>query len=84
MSQEGRTCHACGRPLAECVEPVDARFPPEALAAYALGNLSVAKTCPQGQAFELRHVGWCWDRARFNPEWRGDPLKESERRGVGR
>ena len=73
----------CGRPLSTRREQVDERWPARAREAYARAELNDAATCPNGQASDLRATNWCWDRARMDHYWSGEPVTEAERRGVG-
>jgi hypothetical protein len=75
-------CHLCGRPLSECRETVDERWPAAAREAYAAAGYADAATCSFGQTGDVKATGgWCWDRARRHEEWTGKPLTDAERRG---
>lgn len=83
------SCNYCRRPLEQCREPVDERFPQAAQDAYREAGYTTAATCDEGQRRDLMKVidaqghRWCWDRARFNRGWSGPALSIAERRGTG-
>ena len=70
-------CKWCKRPLEECAEPVDHRFPARARDAYAANEMETAATCDRGKTEEMRltggrmTLGWNIDRAVGHPEWEG-------------
>lgn len=92
---ECQPCEFCLRPLMECHQRVDGRFPEKARRAYARLERAHIPTCDQGQLIDLSGAsvqpgrasrpasGWNWDRARFHPEWTGRRPTEAERRGCG-
>ncbi len=75
-------CHWCGRPLSVCRVPVDERFPARAREAYARASLAKAASCPQGQESDVRSTSWCYDRARLDRYWTGEPMTDDQRRGI--
>jgi len=79
MTSQPRTCASCLQPLRVCHEPVDNRFPEAAREAYARAGYGSAPTCAEGQLRDMQRIGWCWDRARQHPEWRGTPPRAGSR-----
>jgi len=77
---DDQTCTFCGRELAWCREPVDHRWPDAAREAYRAyfqregkepPEEITAPKCAKGQAWDMRKIGWCVDRAVGHLEWTG-------------
>jgi len=77
-----KVCPWCHRTLSKCRQPIDERFPKAAREALQAEGYVDVPTCGEGQSRDFKLTGWCWDRARFHPDWSGPKMTENERRGF--
>ena len=58
----GPYCRFCGQ---RCFTHITDKWPEHIAEAY--GRNTIAATCPGGQAFEKKTLGYCWDDVRDAP-----------------